>query len=209
MTERQREFIQAAEQIAAGEGLNRLTIRNVAAAVGVTEPAVYRHFPSKLALLTAILEDLQTSILPHFRKLDYGEQIGNLGKLLESFVRGLFRELESKPAYAAFIFSEEAFHTEPQLRPLLYKMLKETQWILADSFEDLQRRNICRSDLPPQQMAMVTMGTIRLSITRWHLASGSCSLNEMADDIVSSLTALFSEQDGNDGTDETAENAGS
>jgi len=68
-TDRQREFLEAAMSIVAADGISRLTIRNVAAAIGVTEPAVYRHFASKLALLTAMLEDLQAAIVPIFRKL--------------------------------------------------------------------------------------------------------------------------------------------
>lgn len=192
LTQRQRDFIEAAMQIAAEKGLSKLTIRNLAREVGVSEAAVYRHFPSKLALLTAILEDLQEVILPHFRKLDKGNEGEDLEILIDGFIRGLFHELEKRPAYAAFVFSEEAFHTDPQLRPFLSKMMQETLLVLTDSSQDLQKRDLCRDDVKPKNLAMMLMGSIRLTITKWHLANGSFALSETADELIGAIKRLYS-----------------
>lgn len=190
-TQRQQELLLAAMEIVAEQGFSRLTIRNVAAAIGVTEPAVYRHFPSKLALLTAILEELQKAIVPHFRALAYGK--ASLEELLRHFILGIFTELEKRPAYAPFIFSEEAFHNEPRLKDELNRMMKENLDILTRAFTLLRDRGICRKDVPPEQLGLVTMGTIRMSISCRHMdnsISGS-GLIHSAESLVSTLAALL------------------
>ena len=51
------ELMAAASALLAELGdANQLSIRAVAAAVGVTPPSIYRHFPDKQALLAAVLE---------------------------------------------------------------------------------------------------------------------------------------------------------
>ncbi len=68
-TQRQLEFIEAAIKLTATEGIQKLTIRNVASAIGVSEAAVYRHFESKHELLKAILDHLNAMLSPHFTTL--------------------------------------------------------------------------------------------------------------------------------------------
>lgn len=189
-TERQQELLNAAVRIVAKEGFSRLTIRKVAAAIGVTEPAVYRHFPHKLALLTAILEDLQSAVVPHFQKLAVAD--GTPDQLVSGFIDGLFSELTNKPAFAPLVFSEEAFHSEPQLRPRLVSMMRENMAVLGTSFAELQRRSLFRRDVSPEKMALITMGSIRLTITRSMLSAGSEKLSDLVDDLAEVLVRLFS-----------------
>lgn len=189
-SERQREFLDAAITIVAERGFSKLTIRNLASAVGVTEPAVYRHFESKLALMRAMLEDLQAAILPHFRRL--GTPGSSTRQMLSGFIRSLFNELKEHPAFAPFIFSEEAFHNEPELKPLLSRMMKENLSILSDSLTIMQEHHLCREDLSPADLASVAMGTIRLAVSRWHLDEGKIRLSDMADQLEEILSTLFS-----------------
>ncbi len=195
LTKRQRDFLEAAIQIVTDEGLSRLTIRNVAAAVGVTEPAVYRHFSNKLALLTALIEDLQEAILPHFKKLSSPAPSSNMEQLLRAFITGLFGELKNRPTYAVFFFSEEAFHADPQLKPLLQTMMQETLQVLTESFSNLQQQGLCRKDITDSSLAKITMGSIRLSIAWWHLGSStperSPELTELAEELINTLSTLY------------------
>jgi AcrR family transcriptional regulator len=195
LTKRQKDFLEAAIRIVTDEGLSRLTIRNVAAAVGVTEPAVYRHFPSKLALLTALIEDLHEAILPHFKKLNSPAVSSSMEQLLRAFITGLFDELNSRPTYAVFFFSEEAFHADPQLKPLLQNIMQETLRVLTESFSNLQNHGLCRKDISSSNLAKTTMGSIRLSIAWWHLGRGgkevSPELPELAEELIRTLSTLF------------------
>ena len=44
LTKRQNEIIDTALNLTASGGIQNLTIKNLADALGITEPAIYRHF---------------------------------------------------------------------------------------------------------------------------------------------------------------------
>jgi TetR/AcrR family transcriptional regulator, tetracycline repressor protein len=52
------QVVTAARRIAAGEGVEQLTMRRLANAVGVMPNALYTYFPDKAAILDAVLDDL-------------------------------------------------------------------------------------------------------------------------------------------------------
>ncbi|MGM0432817.1 MAG: TetR/AcrR family transcriptional regulator [Spirochaetota bacterium] len=191
LTKRQRDILDASVAIAAEKGLTKLTIRNVAAAVGITEPAVYRHFSSKLDLLQAILEDLQATIQPHFSILSEMQHSEAQG-LLNRFLRGLYGELDAKPAYAVFIFSEELFHLEPKLKGLLGFIIQENLTYVARLFEFLQQQKVCRDDIPAKQLAEVCLGVVRFEIAQWHLSGATYSLASRSSQTAETLSNLFS-----------------
>lgn len=189
LTDRQRDFLQAAIDIVSRDGFSKLTIRNIAAAVGVTEPSVYRHFPNKLSLMTAMLEDLQSAIIPHFLTLRKGG--GESEQRFTQFIQNLFRELKQRPASAPFLFSEEIFHNEPQLRNKLQQVMSENMSVLTEAFESLQVKNVCRTDIQPQEMAFLTLASIRLAVTRWHLSEGKIRLKDLEDNLATTLNTIF------------------
>lgn len=188
-TDRQKDFLHASIEIVSRQGFSKLTIRNVASAVGVTEPAIYRHFPNKLALLTAMTEDLQEAIMPHFRALREGSD--RPGETFSSFIRGLFEEFKLRPAYAPFIFSEEIFHNEPQLREKLQRVLSGNIAVLTESFEALQIDKGFRTDIEAQELALITLASIRLALSRWHISEGKVRLKDLAEQLIITLSTLF------------------
>ena len=168
LTPRQREIVDQAMTIVVEQGTHKLTIRNVAQAIGVSEPAVYRHFSSKHELLVALLETLQQAILPVFTSLE--SSLSNLSIFTKTFLTGLFSQIESNPAYALFVFTEEAFHADADLRPLLSRMLGEMIEKLTRIIEKLQKSHACRDDVQAKEIALLVLGAIRLHVTQWHLS---------------------------------------
>jgi len=66
--ERRRQLIEEASQILTDEGLDRLQISALAERAGVSRPLVYRVFPTRYALLRAILEDFNEAINERFHQ---------------------------------------------------------------------------------------------------------------------------------------------
>jgi AcrR family transcriptional regulator len=167
VTDKQREIIQAALDIVSREGYSKCTIRNVAARVGVTEPAVYRHFKNKLELLTVMLEELQAVILP---SLNLKAEEGNtLHGCLQDFSVRIFHALTEHPEFGIFLFFEEAFHQEKDLKPTLLGMVERAQAQLSRGVERLQEQKLCRTDLPAGSLALMLMGTLRLMASMTHM----------------------------------------
>ena len=55
-TERQLEIIEVSMEIIAELGIQGLTIKNISKKILISEPAIYRHFTSKIDILVAILD---------------------------------------------------------------------------------------------------------------------------------------------------------
>lgn len=61
--ERRAAILRAALPLFAARGFSGATTRDLASASGVTEPVLYRHFPSKAVLFAAVLEGAEARIL--------------------------------------------------------------------------------------------------------------------------------------------------
>ncbi|MGQ0466663.1 MAG: TetR/AcrR family transcriptional regulator [Sporichthyaceae bacterium] len=62
-TRRQLELIDAAARLFARDGYHAVGINDISAEVGLSGPALYRHYPSKEALLIAVFDDAITAHL--------------------------------------------------------------------------------------------------------------------------------------------------
>ena len=70
---RRRSILEAALFVLSKEGYSGMTTARVADKVGVSEPILYRHFPSKRAILHALLDEVIARMTNAFRQLIEGE----------------------------------------------------------------------------------------------------------------------------------------
>src|ERR1700732_4991767 len=68
-TPRQREFIAAAARLLSARGYHAVGINEISAELSLSGPAIYRHYPSKEALLVAVLNETITSHLEEVRNI--------------------------------------------------------------------------------------------------------------------------------------------
>lgn len=73
-TPRQEELLDIALDLAREVGLGGLTVRRLAERAGFTEAALYRHFPSKGALLLALMGRIEGRFLPAVRRIAEDEE---------------------------------------------------------------------------------------------------------------------------------------
>lgn len=189
LSPRQIEILEAAIQLTSEAGIQKLTIRNVAAAVGVSEAALYRHFASKHELLKAILEYLEQKISHNF--LGFVQPSGSSSKQFSLFLENLFAELEQNKAFSLLLFAEETFNADPDLRPELNALLDKNLSTLSRYFSHIASEGGCRKDIPAEQLALITFGAIRLTVSRWHLRGESGGLIAHAPLLHKTFAQLF------------------
>lgn len=66
-TPRQEEILDRTLELVREGGLANLTMKKVAERVGFTEPALYRYYPTKQALVLGLLDRLEEMLLPRLR----------------------------------------------------------------------------------------------------------------------------------------------
>lgn len=62
-TIRQKEIVLAARRLIIKRGAEHVTVRSIAADVGISESAIYRHFRSKKDILCLLLDDIEQNLI--------------------------------------------------------------------------------------------------------------------------------------------------
>lgn len=101
------ELVAAASDLLADVGdPNRLSMRAVAAAVGVTPPSIYRHFEDKQALLVAVLEERWAELHDLLGTAAAGA--GDPFDALRRWCLAYLRYAEDRPGHYRVLFSAAA-----------------------------------------------------------------------------------------------------
>ena len=70
---RQVQIKKAVLEIISTEGLSKLSTRNVADRIGVSEGTIFRHFKTKLDIFFGILEDVNNDLLEELRLIAFSK----------------------------------------------------------------------------------------------------------------------------------------
>ncbi|MBN2552541.1 MAG: TetR/AcrR family transcriptional regulator [Spirochaetales bacterium] len=188
-TERQSEIIEHALQLIAEQGIEKLTYRNLAGTLGITEPAFYRHFGSKAEILLGILvyfECVRRRLFEDIR----ARSTDSLGAI-EAMVAGHLELLQAKPALTTLLFPEEIRQGRRELEAKVREMMRfGHQRIAAMAAEGIERGEI-RRELDPEQLALIISGSMRLVVSQWRLDGYADDLREQGKRLWRTLSAML------------------
>jgi TetR/AcrR family transcriptional regulator, fatty acid metabolism regulator protein len=168
LTKRQEEIINCAVRLISEEGIQNLTIRRLAAAVGVTEPALYRHFTNKFDILDTLLdcfEDTSGEVLSQLED----EKITPLEKI-QLFILDRIGRMSENPHLARVMFSEEIFQDDERLSKKVLKIMHSHGAKLRMIVQEGQQKGEIRQDIEPIVMFRLIFGPVRLLIKQWCLS---------------------------------------
>jgi len=173
-TERQVQIIEVAMKLIADKGIQGFTIKNLSKEIGVSEPAIYRHFNSKTDILINILNNFKEMSVSMSEML-----VDNTGSAIEkiefmfSKMIGVFSE---QPSVISVIFSEEIFKNETVLKEKINEIQNIQQLNIENIIHKGQAEGNMRTDLDKSSLALMFMGALRLLVKRWDLNNHSFSL---------------------------------
>lgn len=187
-TARQNEIIQKALQLIDSNGIQGLTIKNLSKEIGISEPAIYRHFENK--------EDIIMSILHMFHQ--HSEQImiqvSKKETVLEQ-VDVLFEQymhsFQNNPSLVAVIFSEELFRNEGAQRELTSAIIAKNMTQMTKMLEKGVQQGTIRNDIPCEHLAYMMLGSLRLFVKNWQLSDFQFPLMEKGRELISSIKTLI------------------
>ncbi len=168
LTPRGEQIVDTAIKLLSEGGISALTTKNLAEAVGVSEPALYRHFKGKMDILVAILDRLEANMRRLFEQSINSEAC--VLDQLEMAYRRMFHTFATEPAMASVVFSEELFRHDPRLSERVSCIMDMVQGHIMRLLRSRKGRAECRDDVPVKDLARVMMGSIRFIVTRWRLS---------------------------------------
>ncbi|MBP7582421.1 MAG: TetR/AcrR family transcriptional regulator [Spirochaetes bacterium] len=175
-------------------GIQECTIRNIAGAIGLSEPAIYRHFNSKQDILLGILSgfsDLIGTMISDIRSADSGAL-----KKIETFLERVSVTFTGKPIIAAIVFSEEIFQNDGRLAEEVYTLMTKTRDGINKILSDGQRNGEIRNDISHDQLSLMLMGSLRLLVTQWRLSGYSFKLTIETRKLNKTIAIIFSSKSG-------------
>jgi AcrR family transcriptional regulator len=199
LTERQRQIVDHAIEMIGEGGLSGLTMRRLSERLGVTEPALYRHFENKTAILAAMLAVLEAET---YERLPLDDS-ASPDALVTHFDR-LFALLTERPALATVVFLDEFAATDPELQSMVRELLAKNKERLATAFAAMQARRepdaaasgaaatgSAATALDPDSLSTLLLGGVRLVVREWRLDGCRWDLAERGRRLVAALTTTM------------------
>jgi AcrR family transcriptional regulator len=101
---RQEQIKKAVLEIISTEGIAKLSTRNLASIIGVTEGALFRHFSSKKEIMLSILDDVKNELLEKQEKITYSSSLNAEEKLYQFLCEHIKYLIEKKKALQYYCF---------------------------------------------------------------------------------------------------------
>ncbi|SFL43777.1 TetR/AcrR family transcriptional regulator [Shimia aestuarii] len=163
--DRKAEIVQVAIRLAGELGPDRVTTQALADAVGVSQPAIFRHFPTKpdiwQAVGSAITSGMEMGALP-----DPGDD--PLG-LLESLVARYLGQIMANPAIPAILFSRELHAENEALRAHFERVMTARRGMFARLIGAAQNKGQVSETVAADDLAALVLATIQGLAMRWSL----------------------------------------
>ncbi len=190
LTERQEDILEKSIQLIAEKGIQGFTTKNLSKAIGISEPAIYRHFKGKTEILLTILDNFKqmANMLSGMMAENKMNAKGKISFMFNNMV-GMFTE---NPAMVSVIFSEEIFKNEDILRNKIVEILNKNEETVERIIKNGQKNNEIRKDINEKTLALMIMGSLRLLVKKWDLENYKFNLKSEGKLLIEGMSKILS-----------------
>jgi len=189
MTSRQEEIINKSIEIIATRGIQGLTIKNLSKEIGISEPAIYRHFESKTDILLAILNKFD-EILSFMDVPLHDKKLSSVRKL-EFLFSQIIELFTIEPSHISVIFSEEVFRNEEVLKNKIVGIMDKKRAFIDTIITEGQKKGEIRDDIDHHTMALIVMGSLRFMVKQWDLKNQHENLDREGKKLIKGLKLIL------------------
>lgn len=186
LTKRQNEIITAALILIAEGGITNLTIKNLSKAMGITEPAIYRHFSNKSEIIKTMIQNFSAMA----DDVITGSNAVGL-PAIEQFVKSRFQLVSKNPPLAKVMFAEELFMDSPEYSVLILKMMHSHRETLRKMFIQAQTQGQIRKDIEVDMLFRIIFGSVRLLIKQWGMSNQTFDLKKEGNELWNTLEKIL------------------
>jgi AcrR family transcriptional regulator len=188
--DRRAEIVETAIRLSAAIGPDRVTTQQLADAVGVTQPAIFRHFATKSDIWLAVGEHIAAT----FREIHaqpHAVVCPDAHATLKSVVGRHFVHITDNPAIPAILFSRE-LHTEiPSLRETFAELMAERGAAIVGLIHTAQASGLHRAEIVAEDAAHLVLAAIQGMSMRWSLEDRAFDLTEEGSRMIDGLIDSF------------------
>ena len=167
--DRKSQIIAQVLKLASDIGPDRMSTTDVARAVGISQPAVFRHFPTKGDLWVAVAEDVSATLREHWATAEARAQASL--ERLHGLIGVQLAAITERPALPSILFSRELTVDNPPLREVFDRLLASFQSRLAAAVGEMQSEGMLRPDIDARDAAVLLASIVQGVAIRWALGN--------------------------------------
>lgn len=173
--DRKAQIVTAMLRLADEIGPDRLSTTDVARAVGLSQPAIFRHFPTKTALWLAVAEDIAARLRADWA---IAAQAVTPEARLKALIGAQLTAIAQTPALPSILFSRELQVDNPALRDVFHELLGTFQGHLVAAIRDQQTAGHLHRGVKPEDIAILLTALVQGVAVRWTLGARGFPLVE-------------------------------
>ena len=189
LTERQIEIIDKSIDIIATKGIQGLTIKNLSKEIGISEPAIYRHFESKTEILLTILKNFE-EMASFMNEALQDMNDTAIGKIEFMFTK-IIDIFSIEPSHISVVFSEEIFKNEEILKDKIVNMMNTKEKAIEDIILEGQKKGEVRVDIDNKTLALIVIGSLRFRVKQWDLRDQHTNLQTEGKKLINGLKLIL------------------
>ena len=189
LTERQQQIIDESIKLIDTKGIQGFTIKNLSKEIGISEPAIYRHFESKFDILSTILDSFKQNLVQN-QKIFTDISIDPLERL-KTFFTKVFEMFSKNPALTSVIFSEEIFQNELILKEKVTNIQEINEMMVSSILKEMQVKKEMSRFVDIEIITLMLFGSIRLLVKKWKYSNHSFSLTEKGNALFNTITTAI------------------
>lgn len=172
--DRQEEIIKAAVELAGDRGVDSVTTQDMATAVGVTQGAIFRHFPTKDMIWLGVVHWVRGRLMG---VVDMAADQGT--DALDSLEKMFFAHLgfvDKVPAIPKLVFTDQLLKKNPKIKELIRSILADYEAKVTGLINLAKVQNLVRSDLDEHAAAVMFTGIVQGLVMRVSIIEARKSL---------------------------------
>ena len=153
---RQEQIKKAVLDIIADEGLKNISTRNLAKKIGLSEGAIFRHFPTKRDIIKGIMDDVANDLIGSLRNIVLKPEKAE-DKLFKYLCQNVMYLRENR-GITMLLFSEAAHLGDKELKEKLSQILYEQKQLIIKMVKDGISEGVWNKSVTAEDIAIIYMG---------------------------------------------------
>ncbi len=187
--ERQLEIIEAAGEILTESGLAGLTTKNLAAKMGFSESALYRHFKGKEEIILTMLRYLATDM--DSRLTNSAKDIESPEEKLKAVFNNQFEFFKKNPHFLVAIFSDGLLEESKAINEAILQIMGTKRKHLLQIIQQGEKQKQFTDALSADELVHIIMGSFRLHMLQWRLSGFTFDLKLKGNKLMTNLLKLI------------------
>jgi TetR/AcrR family transcriptional regulator len=192
--DRKADVIAAVLALADRIGPDRLTTNDIAQEVGVTQAAIFRHFPTKAELWTSVGAAVADRLEDAWRAAVTG--CDSPASRVRALIATQLRMIEETPGLPAILHSRELNVDNAALRERFRTVLMQYQSHLVTNLEAMVQAGEFAGDVRPEDAAVLLTSLVQGIEIRWSLGSRKFDIVQEGMRLLEVQLALFANKEG-------------